>query len=180
LFADAARPQGGLHGVSCRALPAGLEAADLIKIFGRLGDKEYVLENVEKTVASGYGFASYTSARPKWIVCYDKRSVTSEDCGERTQTAKWKSLFADNEILTKEEFSEKLTGLRFAFPLGPGFVDIRPNDPPSSMAVESFWNAIAGDSSEIQKDQFQDTLKSWSADGGETILWEQFTDIFEE
>jgi len=67
---------------------AGMETPELIKIFGRLADKEYVLENVEKTAASGYGFASYISARPKWIVCYEERKVQSEDLAERTQQSK--------------------------------------------------------------------------------------------
>ncbi|GAB5359505.1 hypothetical protein AAMO2058_000549700 [Amorphochlora amoebiformis] len=154
---------------------ASVDTNELIKVFGRLGDKEYVLQDIEKTSASGYGFASYTSARPKWILCYDQRNIRSEECPDRLQKAKWVSLFDENGQVEKKEFINKLTGLRFAFPLGPGFVDIRPNDLPSTEVSETAWRAFAGpDASVLTKDRFLDTLKTWSEDGGETVLWEQF------
>ena len=59
----------------------------------------------------GYRMADQSSARPKWIPCYERREFKSHG---KEHTTKWSSVIFDGVLfVTKDEFVEKIKQMEF-------------------------------------------------------------------
>eukprot|EP00638_Chattonella_subsalsa_P005734 CAMPEP_0117746088 /NCGR_PEP_ID=MMETSP0947-20121206/7749_1 /TAXON_ID=44440 /ORGANISM="Chattonella subsalsa, Strain CCMP2191" /LENGTH=211 /DNA_ID=CAMNT_0005563367 /DNA_START=132 /DNA_END=767 /DNA_ORIENTATION=+ len=153
----------------------GVDASEVVKLFGRIGCKKFVLGQAEATIASGYVFSEYTAMKPKWVCCYEERNGHSP-----TWTQVFEGLGTD-EKLSQEAFKEKVAGLPYAYPLGAPdkyMLSFSNSDPVDDRACEQLYQALGADKEGITQNEFQEGLKKFS-ENGENLLFKNFMSIYE-
>ena len=172
---------------------------EVVKVFGRLAEKYIVLDpsagmccysgcsNCEyRLPGGGYRMPDQSAARPKWIPCYESRTLGD---GEKTKTheTKWStSIFCDGPSVSKETFIERVVALDYAPTLGGPFT------PASKAAIEDTSTVAAlfdilvanekskdDDEKPLTKFYMNKKMKEIAGEGQEGINWPAFIDTFE-
>ena len=120
----------------------------------------------------GYRMADQSSARPKWIPCYDRREFQSQG---KEHTTKWSSeIFVDGPAVTKEEFVERLVNLEFAPPLGGPFLAKSAASIEDESAASALFDILAGEKEKLTKHRMGKEMKVLS-NGEEGLTWAMFS-----
>lgn len=159
-----------------------LDVKEYIKIFGRLSEKMLFGDASAGLCCHSacddcewrYSFDILQSARPKWIPTY--RENKFED--GREHITKWSGLFEGEEALNKEQFCERLQGLKFEMPLGPaGYLTAKQAELPQE-ALDTFWDHMSRGKPTLSPKQMEIRLRKMLLDGSEGggVMWSDFSD----
>ncbi|KAL7547313.1 hypothetical protein ACHAWF_010634 [Thalassiosira exigua] len=158
---------------------------EAVKLFGRLAEKYIMLDASAgmccysactdceyREPGGGYRMADQSSARPKWIPCYDRREFESMG---KEHTTKWSSeIFVDGPAVTKEDFVERLTGMDFAPPLGGPYVSASAAGIEDESAAATLFDLLAGEKEKLTRHRMGKEMKAL-ADGEEGLTWTMFS-----
>jgi len=116
--------------------------------------------------------ADQSSARPKWIPCYDKREFEAQD---KKHTTKWSTdIFIDKPVVTKEEFVERVINMEFIPPLGGPFLAKTAASIEDDSAVETLFDILVGEKEKLTRHRMSVEMKSL-ANGEEGLTWAMFS-----
>lgn len=188
-FSQNFRPPTWLHSevaiVEADADTIQTDAKEAVKLFGRLAEKYIMLDASAglccysactdceyREPGGGYRMADQSSARPKWIPCYDHREFTSQG---KEHTTKWSSeIFVDAPVVTKEEFVERVVNMEFSPPLGGPYLAA------SAAAIEDesvamiLFDLLAGEKEKLTRHRMGKEMKVLS-NGEEGLTWAMFS-----
>lgn len=120
----------------------------------------------------GYRMADQSSARPKWIPCYEERKFESQG---KEHTTKWSSeIFTDGPCVTKDVFVERLIGMEFVPPLGGPFLAKSAADIEDETAAAALFDKLAGEKDKLTRHRMGKEMKVMS-NGEEGITWAMFS-----
>lgn len=137
---------------SCQLLASNIGTTELVKLFGRLADKQLLLDvegaGTPEMMNCCHGgcdncnysrvFDNMAAGRPKWIAMYSDRQLVDG----RRHVSKWSQLFCDEcSTLEKEMFIERLKNLSYQSCLGPS-ISVDPNDLPTEDTLNSLWDIL--------------------------------------
>ena len=121
----------------------------------------------------GYRMADQSSARPKWIPCYDERIFETQG---KEHTTKWSTeIFTDGPAVTKEEFVERLINLEFVPPLGGPFLAKTAAGIEDEAAAAALFDILAGEKEKLTKFRMGKEMKVLSG-GEEGVTWKMFSE----
>lgn len=114
-----------------------------------------------------------SSARPKWIPCYDRREFKVQG---KEHTTKWSiEIFLDgNPVVSKEEFVERIVNMKFIPPLGGPFLAASAAAIDDVSAASSFFDVLADGNKKLTRHRMEKNLKSL-ANGEEGLTWAMFS-----
>jgi hypothetical protein len=116
--------------------------------------------------------ADQSSARPKWIPCYDHRDFQSQG---KEHTTKWSSeIFVDVPVVTKEEFVERVISMVFAPPLGGPYLAASAAAIEDESAAATLFDVLAGEKEKLTKNRMGKEMKVL-ANGEEGLTWAMFS-----
>ena len=102
--------------------------------------------------------ADQSSARPKWIPCYDRRVFEAQG---KDHTAKWNGdIFVDGPAVTKEEFVSRVTAMAFAPPLGGPYLPASQADITDEAAAAALFDVLAGEKEKLTRHRMGKEMKS--------------------
>lgn len=117
--------------------------------------------------------ADQSSARPKWIPCYDQREFQSMG---KEHTTKWSSeIFVDGPAVTKEEFVERVIDMGFAPPLGGPYLAASAAGIEDESAAAALFDILAGDKEKLTRHRMGKEMKVL-AKGEEGLTWAMFSE----
>jgi len=120
----------------------------------------------------GYRMADQSSARPKWIPCYDQREFLTQG---KEHTTKWSSeIFVDTMVVTKEEFVERVINMEFKPPLGGPFLAASAAGIEDESAAATLFDVLAGEKEKLTRHRMGKEMKVLSG-GEEGITWAMFS-----
>eukprot|EP00571_Detonula_confervacea_P014792 CAMPEP_0172302792 /NCGR_PEP_ID=MMETSP1058-20130122/4448_1 /TAXON_ID=83371 /ORGANISM="Detonula confervacea, Strain CCMP 353" /LENGTH=231 /DNA_ID=CAMNT_0013013405 /DNA_START=87 /DNA_END=782 /DNA_ORIENTATION=+ len=157
---------------------------EAVKLFGRLAEKYIMLDASAglccysacsdceyREPGGGYRMADQSSARPKWIPCYDHRAFDSG----KEHTTKWSTeIYVDKPVVTKEEFVERVVNMVFAPPLGGPFLAAKAAGIEDESAAATLFDILAGEKDKLTKHRMGKEMKVLS-NGEEGITWAMFS-----
>jgi len=157
---------------------------EAVKLFGRLAEKYIMLDASAgmccysacsdceyREPGGGYRMADQSSARPKWIPCYDRRVFEAQG---KDHTAKWNGdIFVDGPAVTKEEFVSRVTAMAFAPPLGGPYLPASQADITDEAAAAALFDVLAGEKEKLTRHRMGKEMKSL-ANGEEGLTWKMF------
>ena len=118
--------------------------------------------------------ADQSSARPKWIPCYDKREFEAQN---KKHTTKWSTdIFIDKPVVTKEEFVERVINMEFVPPLGGPFLAKTAASIEDDSAVETLFDILVGEKDKLTRHRMSVEMKSL-ANGEEGLTWAMFSTV---
>lgn len=116
--------------------------------------------------------ADQSSARPKWIPCYDRREFQSQG---KEHTTKWSSeIFTEGPAVTREEFVERVIGMEFVPPLGGPFLSKTNAGIEDEGAAGALFDLLAGEKEKLTKHRMGKEMKVLS-NGEEGLTWAMFS-----
>eukprot|EP00578_Thalassiosira_sp_NH16_P023597 CAMPEP_0181102502 /NCGR_PEP_ID=MMETSP1071-20121207/14355_1 /TAXON_ID=35127 /ORGANISM="Thalassiosira sp., Strain NH16" /LENGTH=227 /DNA_ID=CAMNT_0023185491 /DNA_START=101 /DNA_END=784 /DNA_ORIENTATION=+ len=159
---------------------------EAVKLFGRLAEKYIMLDASAglccysacsdceyREPGGGYRMADQSSARPKWIPCYDKREFESMG---KEHTTKWSSeIFVDGPAVTKGEFVERVIGMGFAPPLGGPYMAASAAAIEDESAAATLFDVLAGEKEKLTRHRMGKEMKVLS-NGEEGLTWAMFSE----
>jgi hypothetical protein len=157
---------------------------EAVKLFGRLAEKYIMLDATAgmccysacsdceyREPGGGYRMADQSSARPKWIPCYDHREFGSG----KEHTTKWSSdIFTEGPAVTKEQFVERLVNMEFVPPLGGPFLAKSAATIEDESAAAAFFDILAGEKEKLTRHRMGKEMKVLSG-GEEGLTWNHFS-----
>ena len=121
----------------------------------------------------GYRMADQSSARPKWIPCYDKREFEVQN---KEHTTKWSTdIFTDGPAVTKVQFVERLINMDFAPPLGGPYMAASAASIEDDSAAAALFDILAGEKEKLTRHRMGKEMKVLS-NGEEGVTWAMFSD----
>lgn len=158
---------------------------EAVKLFGRLAEKYIMLDASAglccysacsdceyREPGGGYRMADQSSARPKWIPCYDQRVFETQG---KEHTTKWSSeIFPDAPVVTKDEFVERVLGMAFAPPLGGPYMAASAAAIEDDSAAATLFDVLAGEKEKLTRHRMGKEMKVLS-NGEEGITWAMFS-----
>merc|ERR1712032_1458138 len=131
-----------------------------------MGDCEY------REPGGGYRMADQSSARPKWIPCYDHREFASQGKEHKT---KWSSeIFTNGPAVTKDEFVQRVVEMDFAPPLGGPYMAASSASIEDESAAAILFDVLAGEKEKLTKHRMGKEMKVL-ANGEEGLTWAMFS-----
>lgn len=120
----------------------------------------------------GYRMADQSSARPKWIPCYEHREFKSQG---KEHTTKWSSTIFDGVLfVTKDEFVEKIKQMEFVPPLGGPYLAASAAAIEEETAAAVLFDILAGEKEKLTRHRMGTEMKAL-ANGEEGITWAMFS-----
>ena len=117
--------------------------------------------------------ADQSSARPKWIACYDKREFEAQN---KEHTTKWSTdIFTDGPAVTKVQFVERLINMDFAPPLGGPYMAASAASIEDDSAAAALFDILAGEKEKLTRHRMGKEMKVLS-NGEEGVTWAMFSD----
>lgn len=158
---------------------------EAVKLFGRLAEKYIMLDSSAglccysgcsdceyREPGGGYRMADQSSARPKWIPCYDERKFESQG---KEHTTKWSTeIFVDKPVVTKEEFVERVVNMVFAPPLGGPYMAASAAAIEDESAAATLFDVLAGEKEKLTRHRMGKEMKVLS-NGEEGLTWAMFS-----
>lgn len=158
---------------------------EAVKLFGRLAEKYIMLDASAgmccysgcsdceyREPGGGYRMADQSSARPKWIPCYDERVFESQG---KEHTSKWSTgIFPDAPVVTKDEFVERVVNLDFAPPLGGPYMAASAAAIEDESAAATLFDVLAGEKEKLTRHRMGKEMKVLS-NGEEGLTWAMFS-----
>mmetsp|Transcript_5893 Transcript_5893/g.9515 ORF Transcript_5893/g.9515 Transcript_5893/m.9515 type:complete len:124 (+) Transcript_5893:149-520(+) len=116
--------------------------------------------------------ADQSSARPKWIPCYDERIFETQG---KEHTTKWSTeLFTEGPAVTKDQFVERLVNMDFAPPLGGPYLAASAAAIEDESAAATLFDILAGEKEKLTKFRMGKEMKVLS-NGEEGLTWAMFS-----
>ena len=116
--------------------------------------------------------ADQSSARPKWIPCYDERKFEAQN---KEHTTKWSSeIFTGGPAVTKEQFVERVINMEFAPPLGGPFLAKSAAGIEDESAAAALFDVLAGEKEKLTRHRMGKEMKVLS-NGEEGLTWAMFS-----
>ena len=162
-----------------------IDAKEAVKLFGRLAEKYIMLDASAgmccysacsdceyREPGGGYRMADQSSARPKWIPCYDHREFKVQG---KEHTTKWgKEIFINNiPVVTKEEFVERIVNMQFVPPLGGPYITASAATIEDMSAASTLFDILSTGNEKLTKFRMGNNIKS-IANGEEGLTWPMF------
>mmetsp|Transcript_4134 Transcript_4134/g.9185 ORF Transcript_4134/g.9185 Transcript_4134/m.9185 type:complete len:224 (+) Transcript_4134:300-971(+) len=158
---------------------------EAVKLFGRLAEKYIMLDASAgmccysacsdceyREPGGGYRMADQSSARPKWIPCYDERIFETQG---KEHTTKWSTeLFTEGPAVTKDQFVERLVNMDFAPPLGGPYLAASAAAIEDESAAATLFDILAGEKEKLTKFRMGKEMKVLS-NGEEGLTWAMFS-----
>lgn len=158
---------------------------EAVKLFGRLAEKYIMLDASAglccysgcsdceyREPGGGYRMADQSSARPKWIPCYEQRVFEAQG---KDHTTKWSSeIFADALVVTKGEFVARVTAMEFAPPLGGPYLPASQAAITDAAAAGALFAVLAGEKDKLTRFRMGKEMKTLSH-GEEGMTWNMFS-----
>ena len=120
----------------------------------------------------GYRMADQSSARPKWIPCYERREFQSQG---KEHTTKWSSVIFDGVLfVTKDEFVDKIKPMEFVPPLGGPYLAASAAAIEEDTAAAALFDVLAGEKEKLTRHRMGTQMKLL-ANGEEGITWAMFS-----
>jgi hypothetical protein len=161
-----------------------VEPKEAVKIFGRLAEKYIMLDSSGgmccysackdceyRLPGGGYKMADQSAARPKWIPSYEERVF--ESVGKEHASAWGKEVFSSGPYVIKEEFVERVKGMKFSPPLGGPYRSASAAGIEDDLALETFFDLLAGEKERLTKHRMSTRIKE-IANGNEGLIWSDF------
>jgi hypothetical protein len=163
-----------------------IDPKEIVKLFGRLAEKYIMLDASAglccysgcsdceyREPGGGYRMADQSSARPKWIPCYDRREFASQG---KEHTTRWSAeIFADGKpVVTKDQFVERVVNMKFVPPLGGPFLSASAAAIEDVSAAAAFFDVLAGENEKLTRYRMEKEMKSL-ANGEEGLTWAMFS-----
>jgi len=163
-----------------------IDPKEAVKLFGRLAEKYIMLDASAgmccysgctdceyREPGGGYRMADQSSARPKWIPCYDRREFVAQG---KEHTTKWSiEIFADGmPVVNREQFVERIVGMSYAPPLGGPFLSASAAAIEDMSASSAFFDVLAGENEKLTRHRMEKEMKSL-ANGEEGLTWAMFS-----
>ena len=163
-----------------------IDPKEAVKLFGRLAEKFIMLDASAglccysgcsdceyREPGGGYRMADQSSARPKWIPCYDRREFASQG---KEHTTRWSvEIFADGKpVVTKDQFVERVVNMKFVAPLGGPFLSASAAAIEDVSAAAAFFDVLAGENEKLTRYRMEKEMKSL-ANGEEGLTWAMFS-----
>lgn len=168
------------------AAESSIAPKEAVKLFGRLAEKYIMLDASAgmccysgctdcefREPGGGYRMADQSSARPKWIPCYDRREFLAQG---KEHTTKWSiEIFADGiPVVTKDQFVERVVGMAFAPPLGGPYLAASAAAIEDESAASAFFDVLAGENEKLTKFRMEKEMKAL-ANGEEGLTYAMFS-----
>ncbi|KAL3777045.1 hypothetical protein ACHAW5_005034 [Stephanodiscus triporus] len=168
------------------AAESSIAPKEAVKLFGRLAEKYIMLDASAgmccysgctdcefREPGGGYRMADQSSARPKWIPCYDRREFLAQG---KEHTTKWSvEIFADGiPVVTKDQFVERVVGMEFAPPLGGPYLAASAAAIEDESAASALFDLLAGDNEKLTKFRMEKEMKAL-ANGEEGLTYAMFS-----
>jgi hypothetical protein len=162
-----------------------VDAKEAVKLFGRLAEKYIMLDASAgmccysacsdceyREPGGGYRMADQSSARPKWIPCYDHREFKVQ--GKEHMTKWGKEIFINNiPVVTKEEFVERIVNMQFIPPLGGPYITASAATIEDMSAASTLFDILSTGNEKLTKFRMGNNIKS-IANGEEGLTWPMF------
>ena len=163
-----------------------IDPKEAVKLFGRLAEKYIMLDASAglccysgcsdceyREPGGGYRMADQSSARPKWIPCYDRREFASQG---KEHATRWSvEIFADGKpVVTKDQFVERVVNMKFVPPLGGPFLSASAASIEDVSAAAAFFDVLAGENEKLTRYRMEKEMKSL-ANGEEGLTWAMFS-----
>jgi hypothetical protein len=163
-----------------------IDPKEAVKIFGRLAEKYIMLDDSGgmccysactdceyRLPGGGYRMADQSSSRPKWIPSYSTRKFDSLN---KEHTTMWsEQIFTNGPAVGKDEFVERLIGMKFTPPLGGPYLSASSGGITETELVEKVWDLFAGNKEKLTKFRMETRIKEL-AGGNEGLVWSDFMD----
>mmetsp|Transcript_22813 Transcript_22813/g.31288 ORF Transcript_22813/g.31288 Transcript_22813/m.31288 type:complete len:224 (-) Transcript_22813:72-743(-) len=167
-----------------------VDIRDSIMIFGRLADKELLLDvegaGTPEMANCCHGgcdncnysriFDSLSAGRAKWVALYTTRTLIDG----RSHESPWAKIFPSEEAISKEEFVRRIQSLPYKPQMGPPSLpqEVSAEEIPSKEAVERLWGCgLEKPPDEMTPSQLMETLKRLTGEP-HGALWSDFVKIF--
>ncbi len=116
--------------------------------------------------------ADQSSARPKWIPCYDERKFEVQN---KEHTTKWSTeIFTEGPAVTKEQFVERVINMDFAPPLGGPYMAASAAGIEDESAAAALFDVLAGEKEKLTRHRMGKEMKVLS-NGEEGLTWAMFS-----
>ncbi|KAL3811223.1 hypothetical protein ACHAXA_008982 [Cyclostephanos tholiformis] len=163
-----------------------IDPREAVKLFGRLAEKYIMLDASAgmccysgcsdceyREPGGGYRMADQSSARPKWIPCYDRRVFASQG---KEHTTRWSlEIFSDGKpVVTREQFVERVIGMKFVPPLGGPYLAASSAAIEDDSAASALFDVLAGENEKLTRHRMEKGMKSL-ANGEEGLTWPMFS-----
>ena len=119
--------------------------------------------------------ADQSSARPKWIPCYEERNF--ETLGKE-HTSKWSTeIYVDGPAVTKDEFVDRVLNMEFNPPLGGPYMSKSSAGIDDTSVIETLFETLADGKDKLTKHRMGKKIQEL-AGGEQGLVWSNFIESF--
>jgi len=117
--------------------------------------------------------ADQSAARPKWIPSYEERNF--ESMGKEHTSAWSTQIFTSGPMVVKEEFVERVKGMKFVPPLGGPYMSASSAGIEDDGVLEKLFDLLVGDKEKEKLTRFRMGNRIKEIAGGEEgLVWSNF------